>query len=410
MRSYPEIKLLVAVIAAIVAGITLHSWGWGIATFFILMFIFIFVASWIFGGSIRGKVEVDDELEFLLVKLETIGNIKNELPFNARGWCNSLGLFVQFREKGNLARLEAGDGKYRSQIDAWLDYSPGTEWPPQSKWKVKKYNRGDWEKLVNPTLDLATWLSTHGGLPAEYTDFFNTAVQMFKKEGHLELPAVRKAGEKPLGQGEPDDRAKSDSGKDVAETRTRIEEYDKELLEDIERLKKYISKEEDIGKELMRGYGAPEDTVSKVAGKARNEGRPIGSFGSNEDVLSIQTFLAEMGPVYKAFPFRLLAFLPELPHPARTNVITEDDWAIFDTRLLNNEERGEYAKQWWATRMLNYTPSQIPVYRLYPNMELVKFVEKMFTKYGTNSVLTKEEYIDENMTSVWKEVVGKGQA
>jgi len=50
ISSHPWLKLLVAIIAAIAVGIILSSWGWGIATFFILMFIFIWVASWIFGG------------------------------------------------------------------------------------------------------------------------------------------------------------------------------------------------------------------------------------------------------------------------------------------------------------------------------------------------------------------------
>jgi hypothetical protein len=181
ISSHPGIKLLVAVIAAIVVGVILDSWGWGIATFFIAMFLFIWVASWIFGGPIKGKVEVNDELEELLDKLERIGKVKNELPFNARGWCNSLGLFVQLREMAGQARLQAG-GKYDSQIDAWLDYSSSTEW------KVKKYNRGDWEKLVDPTLDIADWLSIHGGLPEEQVDAFNDAIAAFWKEGNLKLP------------------------------------------------------------------------------------------------------------------------------------------------------------------------------------------------------------------------------
>lgn len=187
ISSHPRIKLLVAVIAAIVVGIMLDSWGWGIATFFIFMFIFIWVASWIFGGSIEGKVEVTDELEELLNKLESIGNIKNDLPFNARGWCNSLGLFVQLREMGLRSRLQAGDGKYNSQIDAWLDYSS-----PESitGWKVKKYNPGDWEKLVDPTCDIANWLSKCGGLPEEYMNSFNKALEGFKNEGHLKLPRI----------------------------------------------------------------------------------------------------------------------------------------------------------------------------------------------------------------------------
>jgi hypothetical protein len=184
IRSHPWVKLLVAVIAAIVVGIILDSWGWGIATFFIAMFLFIWVADWIFGGPIKGKVEVTDELEELLDKLAGIGSIKNLLPFNQRGWCNSLGLYVQLRATANMTSLQAG-GQYKSQIEAWQDYlESGTEW------KVKKYNPGDWEKLVDPTLEIANWLSTYGGLPEEYMDSFNRAIQVFRKEGHLTLPTV----------------------------------------------------------------------------------------------------------------------------------------------------------------------------------------------------------------------------
>lgn len=180
ISSYPNTKLLIAIIAAIVVGI-LVSWVWGIATFFILMFIFIFVADWIFGGPTKGKVKITYELEESLDKLENIGNIKNELPLNARGWCNSLGLYVQLKVKGGLSRLQAGDSKNRSQIDAWQDYS-------SLGWKVKKYNPGDWEKLVDPSLDIANWLSTYRDLPEEYMDSFKKAIRMFKKEGHLKLP------------------------------------------------------------------------------------------------------------------------------------------------------------------------------------------------------------------------------
>lgn len=180
ISSYPNIKLFIAVVAAIVVGI-LVSWVWGIATFFILMFIFIWVAEWIFGGPTKGKVKLTYELEELLDELESIGSIKNELPLNARGWCNRLGLYVQLKSKGSLTRLQAGDNKKRSQIDAWRDYS-------SIEWKVKKYNPGDWEQLVNPTLDIANWLSTHRGLTEEYKNSFIRAIKVFKKEGHLELP------------------------------------------------------------------------------------------------------------------------------------------------------------------------------------------------------------------------------
>jgi len=61
------------------------------------------------------------------------------------------------------------------------------------QWKVKKYNPGDWGNLVNPTLEVADWLFAHGGLPEEYMDSFNRAVEAFKKEGHLKLPRTKEA-------------------------------------------------------------------------------------------------------------------------------------------------------------------------------------------------------------------------
>jgi len=391
ISSHPWIKLLVAVIAAIVVGIMLDSWGWGIATFFIFMFIFIWVASWIFGGDIKGKVEVDDELEELLEKLDTIGKMKDALPLNARGWCNSLGLFVQLREKGGLWRLEAGDNKYHSKIDAWRDYS--------FEWKVKKYDPGDWLSLINPTLDIANWVSEQGGLPEEYADSFNKAVELFKKEGHLKLPDIKKDGEKPLKLEEPeskaDDEVRVKTPSNIAQPITRIEEYDQELLANIEMLRKLISEEEDGQKDFMRSAGAPEKVVEEVARKRRNAGSPISS-GDGRSMLRIQTYLTEMAPIYKTLPFRVWILRNEFLHPARTNVITEDKWSIFDTRPLDDKERREYAKQWEATRAMNYTASQIPLFKWYPNAELIRFLSNMLTKYGT-SVLTEDEYRDANM-------------
>jgi hypothetical protein len=185
IRSHPGIQLLVALAAASIIGVVSDSWGWGIATFLVIMFLFIWVADWIFGSPVKGKVEVDDKLEELLNKLETIGKIKNTLPFNQRGWCNILELYVQLKEAAGMARMEAGDDMYRSKIDAWLEGSSSSSGPT---WKVSKYEPGDWEKLVDPTLEIATWLSIYGGLRPEYGEAFNRAIQVFKEEGHLELP------------------------------------------------------------------------------------------------------------------------------------------------------------------------------------------------------------------------------
>ncbi|MCJ7604418.1 MAG: hypothetical protein MUO19_00075 [Dehalococcoidales bacterium] len=183
ISGHPWLKLLVSIVAAIVVGIITDSSGWGIGTFIILMFIFIWVASWIFGGDIKGKVELTDELEELISKLETIGNIKNGLPLNARGWCNSLGLFVQLKEMAALSRLQAGE-KRISHIDAWMDIvESGIDW------KIKKYTPGDWELLVDPTLEIALWLSSHEGLPEEYSDSLKSAIKVFCDGGQLDLPA-----------------------------------------------------------------------------------------------------------------------------------------------------------------------------------------------------------------------------
>ena len=66
---------------------------------------------------------------------------------------------------------------------AWQDYLES-----RTEWKIKEYNVGDWEKLVTPTLEIVNWLSAYGGLPKEYEESFNRAVQSFKIEGHFELP------------------------------------------------------------------------------------------------------------------------------------------------------------------------------------------------------------------------------
>ena len=141
--------------------------------------------SWVFGSPFEGKVELTEELDTLLSKLEQIGRYKNELPLKSRGWCNSLGLYVQYREMGNQARLEAGTNEHKSDIDASIDYSSGP-----FDWKVKKYNTGDWEHLVNPTLDIAFWLQTHGGIPEQYALAFDEAIERYRQEGEFQLPDI----------------------------------------------------------------------------------------------------------------------------------------------------------------------------------------------------------------------------
>jgi len=396
-NSYPWAKLLVAIITAIAVGIISDSVGWGIATFFILMVLFVWVAHWIFGGTIKGKVEMTDEIKELLFKLEDIGQRKNELPLNARGWCNGLGLYVQLRTMGLQSRLQAGDSKKYSQIDAWQDNSSRES---VFEWRVKKYKPGDWEKLVDPTLDITAWVLKHEGLPEEYVDSFNKAIEVFKEKGFLKLPGTKKTGSRKTSKVKTDeDKAKAGN---KAKTRSdnpesKTVEYDQNLLDEIDSLEKRIAKGEEIEKEFMRIHGASEKTIKEVVQKARDEGKPLSSSGSGEDLLRIKDGLIDMVPLYKQFPFRLWTrYIPFQISP-ETNVYTKDDWLRFDSRSLNDKERAAYIKHWEATRILNYDAlNQPPVYKWYPTLELMRFVARMLEKYGFGTVLTTDnEYKDE---------------
>lgn len=416
ISSYPWLKLLISIISAIVVCI-LVSWVWGIGTFFILMFIFIWVAEWIFEVHTTGKVKVTYEMEELLDKLEIIGNIKNALPLNARGWCNSLGLYVQLKAKGGLSRLQAGDNKKRSQIDAWQGYS-------STEWKVQKYNRGDWQKLVDPTLDIANWLSTYRGLPAEYTDSFKRAIREFKKEGHLKLPPS--AMETGLGANEPskhdiieeiliseDSELPRRQGKvpitnfeglgDEVETVDIIEEYDFNLLEDIQRLENHISEAELLQKDFMRASGAPDRVIEDVVKKARDEGSPISFDGSGKTLFHMLGFLREMVPIYKNFAFR--AWHPMVHSQGfGMNMLTRDGWYKFNTCPLNDDERREYAKHEKTTHMQSYSLKCVPIIRGYPDIKFMGFIADMLMKYESAYILTKDYYYDEKMISILDEL------
>ena len=138
----------------------------------------------------KDLMPADKKLEKLLIDLYSVGKLKNMLPSNQRDWCDCLGLNVQLNEADGKARLQARE-KDIAYIDAWSE-TPQT-WS-MSNWKVKTYNSGDWEKLIFPTYAIASWLSAYGGLPKEYEDAFNKAIEVFRKEGRLELPNVTMKG------------------------------------------------------------------------------------------------------------------------------------------------------------------------------------------------------------------------
>ena len=116
-----------------------------------------------------------------------IGEEKNKLPENQRGWCNELGLTVILNERFGVSKVEAGrDG---TVFMSATRNSPSGDWDVDSgDWDVDRYENGEWEQLVNPTLKLTNWLAEMGGLPDHASGVFNSAVSEFRQTGELNLP------------------------------------------------------------------------------------------------------------------------------------------------------------------------------------------------------------------------------
>ncbi len=126
------------------------------------------------GGRDHGPID-----DSLLVSLETIGRIKSSLPIVQRWWCNRLGLYVRLRERTNSEILKAGD-QNSWHFDAWRQSATDL-------WDIKKYDKGDWERLVNPTLQIATWIAGHT-VTEENVISFVRSIDSFKETGTLSLP------------------------------------------------------------------------------------------------------------------------------------------------------------------------------------------------------------------------------
>jgi len=184
----------------------------------------------------------------------------------------------------------------------------------------------------------------------------------------------------------------------------RIQDYDSTLIEDIQKLKEYVEKAEELGKEYMRVYGASEKMIEEVSSKARDEDRPISTDGSGAIVYELLEFLRVMVKVYSNFAFRLRMgdyFVTRLGTQVR--VVTEDDEFIFNTRTLDDDERKKYLNHWNATQQLNYVGKNANVYWYYPTEELVKFVAEMMTKYSKETIVSKSDYHDEKLSILWNQ-------
>ena len=121
----------------------------------------------------------------LLHDLHMIGVYKEGLSGDQQEWCNILGLYVQYRELDRYTHgfegiwVKAGS-KYRTHLEGWTDH--------KNIFEITKYNPGNWEALVKPTLQIAQWLFDHGGLRIEDREAFKKAVELYRKGGQLQLP------------------------------------------------------------------------------------------------------------------------------------------------------------------------------------------------------------------------------
>ncbi len=114
-----------------------------------------------------------------------IGSLKRLMPFELRGWCNELGLFVQMHETRGWTSIKAG-GKFIAKVHLLQERLGSGKY---SSWQVKKYKPGDWEALVEPTYQLTCWVweQNEMGNPSMASEL-EAAVEGFRLTGRLELP------------------------------------------------------------------------------------------------------------------------------------------------------------------------------------------------------------------------------
>ena len=135
-----------------------------------------------FGLFRKGK-EVPVPPPELIEQLFLIGEAKNAMPLQLRGWINDVGLYVQLRLAGPAARLEAGPDIRTTSIDVWFR-KDGGGWIPDG---VRKYKPGDWERLVTPAAEVAEWILESGGMSPEMSSRLTAAIRKLKETGEWTL-------------------------------------------------------------------------------------------------------------------------------------------------------------------------------------------------------------------------------
>ncbi len=116
--------------------------------------------------------------------LHSIGIAKTSLPLSLREWCNKLGLYVQVNDSRGATTVKAG-GKFIAKVHLRAEYASR----PYPTWEVKKYEPGDWEALIEPTLQLSGWICQQyykGAMEIPSTvNQLKSAIEVFRRTGRL---------------------------------------------------------------------------------------------------------------------------------------------------------------------------------------------------------------------------------
>ena len=129
----------------------------------------------------RGIKNVDSALSNTLFE---IGELKRALPMQERDFCNDLGLRVQSDSiLLGMVSIQAWD---RGNPANMFFQAKGDPSDPDS-WLVHKYQPGEWESLIGPTLELTRWII--GASPLQDSDLISiqAAVNRFRENGVLKF-------------------------------------------------------------------------------------------------------------------------------------------------------------------------------------------------------------------------------
>lgn len=132
----------------------------------------------------------------LFEQLKRIAQVEDSLPPSQWGSCYALGLHVEYQVLPGRIRAETlrAGSRTVSYLECERPYLLGGDW------EIIKYEPGEWETLVQPTLRLAEWLADGGGLYQECETTYLSAIEEFVQTGEFGLVLRRETGARVCGR------------------------------------------------------------------------------------------------------------------------------------------------------------------------------------------------------------------